>query len=385
MKEASQVKKKLTITASSKGIEKAEKALIRLGFESKSKFAKSQFIGRSTVTKFFQSQPIQLDSFKRICQALTLDWKEIAGIADENQSELLSINDGSSSELLEGVEQGQAPRRKVTVIDKQSETIKASIVLEGDIDSVQNLKHIQSILRDYSGYSINIIDIKPGSIRLIIEGSPEDIERLRARIESGEIKELSGFPVQDIQILSERSEHDQNNELDSKWRLVEEIASRRAVGRDWRGVDLSDADLSGAELRLAYLSGANLSDADLRSADLRRAKLFSAKLFSADLSGANLSGANLIDANLIDANLIGANLIGANLSRANLSRANLIDANLSGAKLSGANLIGAEVKNAQFGYNSGIDQSMKGDLIQRGAIFEDLPGDRSESLTPSKR
>ncbi|WP_293099996.1 hypothetical protein [Moorena sp. SIO3I6] len=136
MKEASQVKKKLTITASSKGIEKAEKALIRLGFESKSNLAKSQLIGRSTVTKFFQSKPIQLDSFKRICQALKLDWREIAGIAEENQSEPLTINDGSSSELVEGVEQGQAHRRKVTVIDKQSKIIKASIVLEGDIDSV---------------------------------------------------------------------------------------------------------------------------------------------------------------------------------------------------------------------------------------------------------
>ncbi|NEQ87826.1 MAG: pentapeptide repeat-containing protein, partial [Moorea sp. SIO2I5] len=233
--------KKLTITASLKGVNKAEKALIRLGFDSKSNLAKSQFISRSIVSNFFNLKPIQLDSFKRICDGLKLDWREIAGIAEENQSEPLTRNDGSSSELLEGVEQGQALRRKVTVIDKQSETIKAVIVLKGDIDSVKNLKFIQSILRDYSGDSINIIDIQPGSIRLIIEGSPEDIERLRARIESGEIKELSGFPVQDIQILSERSEDDQNNELDSKWRLVEEIASRRAVGRDWRGVDLSDA------------------------------------------------------------------------------------------------------------------------------------------------
>ena len=103
MKEGSQVKKnnKLTITASLNGIEKAEKALIRLGFETKSNFARSQLIGRSTVTKFFQSKPIQLDSFKRICQALTLDWTEIADIADENRSKPLTRNDGSSSELVE--------------------------------------------------------------------------------------------------------------------------------------------------------------------------------------------------------------------------------------------------------------------------------------------
>ena len=529
MKESSpgKKKKKLTITASSNGIEKAENALIRLGFETKSNLGKSQLIGRSTVTKFFQSKPIQLDSFKRICDGLKLDWREIAGIAEENPSEPLTIrNDGSSSELVEGIEQGQAPRRKVTVIDKKSKTIKASIVLEGDIDSVQNLEFIQSILRAYSGDSINIIDIKPGSIRLIIEGSPEDIERLRSRIESGELNELSGFPVQDIEILSERSEDDQNNELDPKWRLVEEIARGGAVGRDLRAADLSDADLSDANLSGANLIGANLSNADLRSADLsdadlsdadlrgtdlkgvnfRGAKLKGAKLsgtnliganlirganlildylirtdliganlirvyliranliscylrradlsganlsgahlMDANLSGANLSGAHLIDANLMDANLSnanlmganlsnanligahlidadlsgadlsgadlsgahlidadlsgahlidanlidaklrGANLIGANLNRANLSRANLIDANLSNANLIDANLSGAIVIAARFGYNLGIDESMKRDLIKRGAIFDDFPGDRSESLTPIKR
>ncbi|NEQ87655.1 MAG: pentapeptide repeat-containing protein [Moorea sp. SIO2I5] len=374
----------------------------RLGFESKSNLAKSQLIGRSTVTKFFQSKPIQLDSFKRICQALKLDWREIAGIAEENQSERLTRNDGSSLELLEGVEQGQAPRRKVTVIDKQSKTIKASIVLEGDIDSVENFKFIQSIVRNYSGDSINIIDIQPGSIRLIVEGSPEDIERLRSRIESGELKELSGFPVQDIEILSERSEDDQNNELDSKWRLVEEIASRRAVGRDWRGVDLSDADLSGADLSGADLRGADLSDADLSRANLRGANLRGADLIGADLSDADLSDAKLSFAilrvaklsrakllmgdKLSRANLSRANLSGANLIRAELIGANLSDANLRGADLSGAKLSSAEVQNALFGNNSGINPLMKLDLIKRGAIFEDsFPGDSSKTLTPSKR
>ncbi|NEN98828.1 MAG: pentapeptide repeat-containing protein [Moorea sp. SIO3I7] len=348
---------------------------MRLGFESKSKFAKSQLIGRSTVTKFFQSQPIQLDSFKRICQALKLDWREIAGIAEEKRSEPLTIrNDGSSSELVEGVEQGQAPRRKVTVIDRQSETIKASIVLEGDIDSVENLKFIQSILRDYSGYSINIIDIKPGSIRLIIEGSPEDIERLRSRIESGEINELSGFPVQDIEILRERSEDDQ------KWRLVEEIVSRGAVGRDLNGVDLSDADLS-----YANLIGADLSEADLSSADLIRANLKDDNLIFADLSEADLSEADLSEAYLSGAYLSSANLSNAYLRGTYLIYADLSEADLSSADLSDAKLSHAIVNNARFGDNSGIDESMKRDLIERGAIFEDLPGDSSEILTPSKR
>lgn len=372
MTDCSPVKKnkKVTITASSNGMEKAKKALIRLGFESQSDFAKSQFIGRTTVTKFFNFKPIQLDSFKRICDGLKLDWREIAGIAEENRSEPLTRNDGSSSELLEEVEQGQAPRREVTVIDKQSQTIKAVIVLEGDLDSVQNPKFIELILQEYSGDSINIIDIKPGSIRLIVEGSQEDIEWLRSQIKSGKINVLSGFPVQDIEILSQTSQDDQNNEFDQKWRLVEEIASRGAVRRDLSNADLSDADLSNVNLSDANLIGANLSNADLSDADL---------------SYTILSGADLSDAILNSAHLRGAYLNSAHLSAADLSDANLIGADLRGADLSGTNLIGAKVKKARFGYNLGIDPLMKLDLIQRGAIFEDLPGDSSKSLTPSKR
>ncbi|NEO88832.1 MAG: pentapeptide repeat-containing protein, partial [Moorea sp. SIO3G5] len=319
------------------------------------------------------------DSFKRICQALKLDWREIAGIADENRLEPLTINDSISLELVEGVEQGQAPRREVTVIDKQSKTIKAVIVLKGDIDSVQNFEFIQSILRAYSGDSINIIDIKLGSIRLIVEGSPEDIERLVSQITSGELEKLSGFPVQDLEILRETSEDDQNNKFDQKWRLVEEIASGGAVGRDLNGVDLSDADLSDANLISADLSEADLSSAYLIRANLKDAKLIFADLSEADLSEADLSEAYLSGAYLSSANLSHAYLRGAYLIYADLSDANLIYADLSDAKLSRA-----IVNKSRFGYNPGIDESMKRDLIQRGAMFEDVPGDSSESLTPSE-
>ncbi|HCF28561.1 MAG TPA: hypothetical protein DEV81_15475, partial [Cyanobacteria bacterium UBA11049] len=81
-----------------------------------------------------------------------------------------------------------------------------------------------------------------------------------------------------------------------------------------------------------------------------------------------------------DANLSGANLLGANLRRANLLGANLRYANLSGADLRGANLIranlsDANVKNTEFGWNDGLSEEMKLDLKQRGAIFQDSPGE----------
>ena len=70
-----QKKKRITVTASCQCIKKAEMALIRLGFESKSNFAKHH-LSRTTVTKFFQGQPISIDSLKKICRELELNWED---------------------------------------------------------------------------------------------------------------------------------------------------------------------------------------------------------------------------------------------------------------------------------------------------------------------
>jgi len=400
-------KRKITITASSEGVKIAENALIGVGFDSKSDFAKSKFLARSTVTKFFQCQFIQLDSFKKICQELKLDWRKIAQLSEEKPSKIPGRTDCINPDINEGVENMLPPTsyRKVTVIDKKTNTVKAEIKLIGDINSFGDSSRVEFILREFSGDTIKIIDIKEGSIRLIVEGSQEDIDRLVSLIKSGELKEVSGFPVADVQILSESSEDDESNELNNKWHLVREIVTQGIKDRNLSGVDLSDADLSGANLsgadlidadlsgadlrsaylRSAYLRSADLSGADLSRADLSRANLSgadlrSANLRSADLSGADLSGANLIGANLIGANLRSADLSGADLrsadlSRADLSSADLIGANLSGADLRSANLIGANLSGANLRSAdlSGADLS-RADLIGADLIGANLSG-----------
>ena len=417
-------KKKITIPASSEGVKIAENALIGLGFDSKINFAKAQLLSRRTITKFFQCRLIQLDSFKKICQELKLDWTKIAGISEEKNSKTPEINDWINPDINERGEKMHTQRfyRQVTVRDEKTNTIKAKVKWIGDINSWANLSRVEWNLRKYSGETIKITDIKEGSIRLTVEGSQEDIDRLVSRIKSGELKEVSGFPVADVQILSESSEDDERNEINNKWCLVREIVIQGIRDRNLSGFDLSDADLryanlSGANLRSADLSGADLSGAnltsadlsgaDLTSADLIDANLMSAYLSGADLRYADLSGAYLMSAYLIGANLIGANLSGANLSgasligdrirayriHADLSGANLSGADLSGADLSGVNLSGAnlsdadlidanlsktKVEKARFSSTRGISESMKQDLIKQGAIFEDSPGDRSE-------
>ena len=66
---------RFVIVCSQKNIKRAEKALVSLGFDSKNSLAKYCLLSRNTVTKFFNQQPIQPDSFKRICEALKLNWQ----------------------------------------------------------------------------------------------------------------------------------------------------------------------------------------------------------------------------------------------------------------------------------------------------------------------
>jgi uncharacterized protein YjbI with pentapeptide repeats len=379
-------KKKITIPASSEGLKIAENALIRLGFDSKINFAKAQLLSRRTITKFFQCRLIQLDSFKKICQELKLDWTKIAGISEGKHSKIPEITDCINADINERGEKMHTQRfyRQVTARNEKTHTIKAKIKWIGDIKSCEDLSRLEWNLRKFSGDSLKITDIKEGSIRLTVEGSQEDIDRLVSRIKSGELKEVSGFPVEDVQILSESSEDDERNELNNKWCLVREIVIQGITNRNLSGFDLSDADLryanlSGANLRSADLSGADLSGANLRSADLSGADLsgadlIDANLMSAYLSGADLRSADLSGAYLISAYLIGTNLIGANLSGANLRSANLRSADLSGADLIDANLSGANLIGANFSGANLSGANLIGDRIRAYRIHADLSG-----------
>jgi uncharacterized protein YjbI with pentapeptide repeats len=300
-------KKKITYTASPQGVEKAKNAFKRLELEQQKNFEKSIFLSRFIVMGFFTNQGIQFDSVKRICEALKLDLEEIL-------------------------------------------FTKAVIILEGKLDLIY---HNFSVLYPtfwsiFFGDAITITDIQEGSIRLIIEGLLEDIEQLIFRFNSGELTEISGFPVMDIQILSKSSDDNEINKLNDKWRLVQEIVSQVVDARNLSGADLSDADLNSTYLNNADLSDADLSDADLTGANLTGAQLNHANLTGAQLNHANLIGANLIDADLSDANLNRVNLINAKLNCAGMHRTNLSEANLKFASLSDANLINADLRHADL-------------------------------------
>lgn len=383
-------KGRLTITATEVGIETAERALIRLGFETKTNFAKSHYISRSTVTKFFSRKPIQIDTFRKICKELKLNWSTIADI--EEATTLQPKTDSNSSLATDGKvnQMEQSSSRQVTVIEPSTGKKVAEITLAGDINSVSNLNIVGKVLREYSGKIIKIQDIQKGITQLTTENSPEDIEKTFIPTkpgESGEFTQINTFTVEGIQVLAYSEE--ECPDLDKKWRLVQEIVESPTFGRILDGVDLSDADLRDANLRGANLRGADLRGADLIStnltdANLTNANLTNANLISTNLSNANLTSANLSGTRLTDANLTDANLSGADLTLTHLISANLTDANLTNANLWRADLGGTNVEKARFGYNQGISESMKRDLISRGAIFNDLSGSGNRKVKPNR-
>jgi uncharacterized protein YjbI with pentapeptide repeats len=330
-------------------------------------------VSRSSTQNFFGGKPIAPENFQALCKVLELDWQGIADIQDD------------------------------TPIKSQK---RAAFVINGSLDKldatqVAKIQALVQTLKNITGdASFVVVDIEEGSIRLILEGSEDGIEKLKQLYEEGGLVDVLEIPIIGVSEIPGTGAESGEDYL--KALLVETIRSQGAAGAtlsevslsnvdlsavnfnganlsrtDFSHTDLSRAILSDAILDNAILIGANLRDATIRSTGFS-ANLSSADLSSADLSSANLSGAILSLADLSRADLSGATLIYANLSGANLSGANLSDANLSGANLSSAN-----VENARFGQGRGLSMTEKLDLSYRGAIFDDALGDRSPTSSPS--
>jgi acylphosphatase len=350
-------RKRITVTASVKGIERAETALIRLGIESKETFAKSIMMGKSTVNKFFQRQPIQLDSFRRICEGLKLDdWRTVAEIGDVvAQTKSRSTKKTQAAEVDQLAASSLNPlntsMRSITVTNRENGEVEIEIILEGDIGSISDNFQIvlETLLKTYGGETIVIKDIRSGSVKVAVKGSQEDISRLLDWINSGEFAEIAELPIQAVQILTP---HFVNNVDAQTITDLRELLN----SNDLRYANFSDSDLSGIQLNNSDLTGANFSDSDLTGANFS-----DSDLWCADLRGANCRGANLR----------GADCRGVNFNDADLSDADLSDADLSGAGFYGTTFENAIVKNCQFGSGRGLDELTRRDIRQRGGLVGD--------------
>ena len=267
-----QKRKRFLITASIKGVERAEDILKRRGFSSISSFAKAQLLGKSSVDKFLSRQPIQADTFKRICEGLEVeDWKELAELERVlEQCEQATQAQKRQGCLAQDSREIVESFRRVTVLNPIGE-VKIELTFEGSIEAVtadvQRL--IEACMKNAGGDTIQITDTRPGSIKVTVQGSPRDIARLLDQINSRELTEVEGFPIQDYQILSEDFLSDVGQHSNTeKWELIADIVNNPKVARQLSGADLSDADLSNTILASADLTNADLSGTDLSNADL---------------------------------------------------------------------------------------------------------------------
>jgi transcriptional regulator with XRE-family HTH domain len=202
-----------SLTASAEVREKARIALLGLGYTQQA-LADFLELSRSTVSKFFNGSPITVDRYKQICDALGLNWEDCLPREQpiaKSQTASCCIAVTDQEEKTMQILHRQS--RQIIVIDRQNKIQKAEIVLTGDVDSVENLKILEEILRQHSGDTIVIFDVKPGSIKLFIEGSDADIEKLINLVQSKTLTKLNTFPIESIRILDadEPSNNQRNN------------------------------------------------------------------------------------------------------------------------------------------------------------------------------
>lgn len=116
--------------------------------------------------------------------------------------------------------------------------------------------------------SMDIAFFQEGSIKVILNGSPEGLAKLQEVFEAGELLQLDIPPVEAVAPV------DTNTQEARKARFIQvlklrgrSVSTKRGIDRD-RALDLSEADLGGANLSNVDLTGVDLTGADLTYADV---------------------------------------------------------------------------------------------------------------------
>lgn len=275
---------------------------------------------------------------------------------------------------------------------KKSEQFVA-FAISGKISSstTAEIQAIVQLLRQKTGDdSIDVAFFREGSIKLILSGSPEGLERLQALFESGELGDLEIPLVENVRPVDNDSSDARKARLIQALSLRQQILTKivnRDLYRDRAIAIARDRDLYRDLYRNFYL-GLYLYRALARA--LYRARVLARALglyraLARALDRALYLGLDLtldlrfddfdreIVGDLRDIDLRGANLAYLNLNGADLRGANLTHANLVGADLTDVNLIDADVTGTIFGNNSGLTEADKDNLQRRGAIFQDPP------------
>jgi len=195
---------------SKEGLKRAKEAFQRTGW-TQEYLAGSANCTRQTVNKFFARGLIEKRLFGAICTELKLELEEIADLEwEEEQSSKFLDSDNNMTVIIE--------QQKTTDEDKLAYAIAGSV---SKVD-IPKLKAIVALLQKITGdTSIEIVDIEQGSIKLILEGSQQSLEQLEALFKAGQLTEVLGILVQDVQFVTRKSsEADEDIKGIEKKRLV---------------------------------------------------------------------------------------------------------------------------------------------------------------------
>ncbi|HAC64144.1 MAG TPA: hypothetical protein DCF68_11545, partial [Cyanothece sp. UBA12306] len=152
---------------------------------------------------------------------------------------------------------------------KQKKTERRlEFTISGSIEELDSAKlyTIVSLLQQITGDATIKTDYtEKGSIKFILNGSDQGLQRLQELFDSGELEELlnSIKPEKIPPIVVENVQFREDLKTIDKSKLIEYIRNNK----------IHQKQLSNANLRGAYLLGANLREANLRGADLRGANL----------------------------------------------------------------------------------------------------------------
>jgi uncharacterized protein YjbI with pentapeptide repeats len=181
-----------------------------------------------------------------------------------------------------------------------------------------NLEEGDIVESNLKGANLENINIRDGSFG----GSDlRDANLSKAILNGTALSEcdLRGANLTDADLEESSLYHAQLDEatiIASKWRLVWEIQTNGADGRDLSGVDLGHTDLSlvsfkGANLSNAMLRFSNLIRADFSDANLSNAVLYHALVGPSSFRNADLRGAHLVSTKIQSTDFTGAKLTGA--------------------------------------------------------------------------
>lgn len=204
-----------SLRVSEEGLKRAKKAFQLTGW-TQDYLAGSVECSRQTVGKFFAGGDVEKRFFEAICRKLNLIVADIADfeLKEGQVNTSVSVN-GNRERSLANLTQ------KSTETDEEK---KVSFSILGTASKVDlpKLKAIVAHLQKITGdTSIEFVDIEKGSIRLILEGSQESLEQIEALFKSGQLTEVEGIPVEDVQFVAPKiPDHDEEIQAINKKRLA---------------------------------------------------------------------------------------------------------------------------------------------------------------------